>query len=198
MDDRTTGPVAELDRRFSSPDATPAPWAAARDLLATAKVYWLSTVRPDGRPHVTPIAAVWLDEAICFVTGREERKAKNLAANPRCAVTTGCKEFAGLDVVIEGEVVPVGDAARLRRLADNFAAKYGGLFRFVVRDGALYQEGGEGAGLVYEVAQNAVFGFAKGETFGQTRWRFARPSRGADGATAPAIGYDEEDACLDR
>ena len=47
-------------------------------------MYWLSTVRPDGRPHVTPLLGIWLDGALYFCTGPDERKAKNLARNPRC------------------------------------------------------------------------------------------------------------------
>lgn len=60
------GPTAELDPQFSSPDATPTPWAVARGHLEKAEIYWLSTVRPDGRPHVTPVVAVWLDGALYF------------------------------------------------------------------------------------------------------------------------------------
>jgi nitroimidazol reductase NimA-like FMN-containing flavoprotein (pyridoxamine 5'-phosphate oxidase superfamily) len=72
-------PITELEPQFSSDDATATPWAEAREVLAAAKVYWLSTVRPDGRPHVTPTAAVWLDDALYFSTGQAERKARNLA-----------------------------------------------------------------------------------------------------------------------
>ena len=42
-----------------------------------------------GRPHVTPLLAIWLDSALCFCTGASERKAKNLALNPHCIRTTG-------------------------------------------------------------------------------------------------------------
>lgn len=56
-------PVAELDARFSSDGATRTGWAEARRRLEDAEVYWLSTVRPDGRPHVTPLLSVWLDGA---------------------------------------------------------------------------------------------------------------------------------------
>src|SRR5918998_116811 len=98
-----TEPVAELERQFSSDDATATPWAEARERLAAAKVYWLSTVRPDGRPHVTPVAAVWLDDALYFCTGQTERKAKNLALNSHCVITTGCNVLEGLDLVVEGD-----------------------------------------------------------------------------------------------
>jgi nitroimidazol reductase NimA-like FMN-containing flavoprotein (pyridoxamine 5'-phosphate oxidase superfamily) len=165
-------PAAELEPHFSSDDATATPWAEARERLATAKVYWLSTVRPDGRPHVTPVAADWLDDALYFTTGQTERKAKNLALNPRCVVTTGCNVLEGLDVVVEGDAVRVTDEARLRRLADGYVAKYDQLFRFTVRDGAFYLEGGETEVLVYELAPTRAFGFGKGESFSQTRWRF--------------------------
>ena len=83
--------------------------------LQGAEVYWLSTVRPDGRPHVTPLLGVWLDGALYFCTGPTERKAKNLAQNPNCAVTTGRNGLAdGLDLVVEGAAAEVRDGAELR------------------------------------------------------------------------------------
>jgi len=112
-------PAAELDPQFSDPNATPTPWVEAREQLERAKAYWLSTVRPDGRPHVTTIAAVWVDGALHFTTGQTECKAKNLAHNANCVVTTGTSAFDGLDVVVEGEAVRVTDEARLQRLADG-------------------------------------------------------------------------------
>ena len=165
-------PITELETQFSSNDATATPWAEAREILAAAKVYWLSTVRPDGRPHVTTIAAVWLDDALYFSTGQSERKARNLEQNTHCVVTTGCNELEGLDVVVESDAVRVTDEARFQRLADEYFAKYGELFRFTVRDGGFYIEGSETEVLVYEVAPAKAFGFGKGDSFSQTRWRF--------------------------
>jgi nitroimidazol reductase NimA-like FMN-containing flavoprotein (pyridoxamine 5'-phosphate oxidase superfamily) len=74
-------PETELSA-FSSPGANPTAWAQGRTDLEGAEVYWLSTVRPDGRPHVTPLLGAWLDGALYFCTGPNERKAKNLAENP--------------------------------------------------------------------------------------------------------------------
>jgi hypothetical protein len=37
-----------------------------------AEVHWLSTVRPDGRPHVAPLIAVWVDDALVFCTVRAQ------------------------------------------------------------------------------------------------------------------------------
>ena len=165
-------PTGELDPRFSDANATPTPWAEARDQLERAKAYWLSTVRPDGRPHVTTVAAVWVDGALHVTTGRSERKARNLAENVHCVVTTGTDRFDGLDVVVEGEAALVTDEARLQRLADAYVAKYDQLFVFQVRDGALWIEGSEDPGLAYEVRATRAFGFAKGDPFSQTRWLF--------------------------
>jgi nitroimidazol reductase NimA-like FMN-containing flavoprotein (pyridoxamine 5'-phosphate oxidase superfamily) len=160
-----------LDRRFSSDDATTTPWTEGRQVLEKAEVYWLTTVRPDGRPHVTPLIAVWQDGALYFCTGPTERKAKNLTQNAHVVITTGCNALnEGLDLVVEGDAVEVSDEARLQQLADRYAAKYEG-WHFSVRDGAFYNEEG-GRALVFEVAPKTAFGFGKGEPFSQTRWRF--------------------------
>lgn len=167
-----TDPVAELDARFSSDDAAPIAWAEACRRLREAQLYWLSTVRPDGRPHVTPLLSVWLDGALFFCTGPAERKAKNLARNPQCILMTGCNTLGGgLDIVVEGEATTVRDDAELRRIAVAYEVKYGSDWRFTVQDGAFRNQAG-GEALVYEVAPSTVFGFGKGESFSQTRWRF--------------------------
>ena len=173
-----TDPVAELDARFSSQGATPRDWSEAEAQLEHAAVFWVSTVRPDGRPHVTPLISVWFEGALFFCTGPDERKGRNLAQNSHCVLTTGCNAIdEGLDVVVEGDAERVTEDAKLRRIADAYVSKYGNDWRFVVRDGAFVHEGAhEGStALVYEVAPRTVFGFGKGKEFSQTRWRFQRP-----------------------
>ncbi len=165
-------PVAELEPQFSSSDVVLTPWAEARGRLEQAEVYWLATVRPDGHPHVTPMLSVWLDGALYFCTGQSERKAKNLARNAHCVLTTGCNALnEGLDLAVEGKAVRVSDAASLQRIADVYESKYGSNWRFAVRDGTFHGDAGNIA-LVYEVAPTTAFGFRKGESFSQTRWRF--------------------------
>ena len=103
-----------------------------------------------------------------FCTGATERKGKNLAQNAHCVVTTGCNVVEGVDVILEGDAVPVSDDATLQAVADQYVAKYD--WKYEVRDGAFYQEGNRAD--VYKIAPIKAFGFSKGETFGQTRWRF--------------------------
>ena len=162
-----------LDPQFSSPDATPTPWQEALAGLEGAKTYWLTTVRPDGRPHATTIAGVWLDGAVHFVTGRSERKAKNLAAgNANVLVITGATGWDGLDVVVEGEARQVSDPDSLARLAEAFTQKYDDFFGLRVHDGRLEGAGTTDELLAFEVYGSKAFGFGKGASFSQTRWRF--------------------------
>jgi nitroimidazol reductase NimA-like FMN-containing flavoprotein (pyridoxamine 5'-phosphate oxidase superfamily) len=164
-------PVAELDKHFSSDEAQPTPWSEATRELESAEVFWLSTVRPDGRPHVTPLLAVWADDALHFCTGPEERKAKNLERNAHCILTTGRNSLhEGIDIVVEGDAVVVSDESRLRRLAAAYESKYGQDWHFDVREGAFHHTAG-GRALVYRVVAAKAFGFRKG-VYGQTRWRF--------------------------
>jgi hypothetical protein len=132
-------------------------------------------VRPDGRPHVTPLIAVLLSDALYFCTGASERKAKNLAHNAHCILTTGCNALGeGLDLVVEGDARRVTDDATLRRVADAYESKYGSDWRFAVRDGAFHHRGGhqDVPVLVYELAPRKALGFGKGNVYSQTRWRF--------------------------
>jgi hypothetical protein len=162
-----------LDPRFSSEDATPTPWSVARDQMQGAKTYQLTTIRGDGRPHQTTIAGIWLDDAFSFTTSEGEQKAHNIAAgNHHVIVTAANSGWDGMDVVLEGEAVELTDVDRLNRLADAFRTKYDDWFGFRVADGRFTSEGGIGKSLVFDVRARKAFGFTKGDTFSQTRWRF--------------------------
>jgi hypothetical protein len=160
---------------FSQPNATPTPWAVGLEQIIDADTFWLSTVRPDGRPHVTPLIAVWHGDAIWFTTGPDERKAKNLAENSSCVLTTGRSDLVdgGLDIVLEGTAEQVTNEAELQPIAEAFAAKYGTkIWNFVVRDGAFSDREMGGRAIVFRVQPVRGLGFRKGETFSQTTWSF--------------------------
>jgi general stress protein 26 len=163
-------PVTTLDARFSDPDAVATDWAATRRALETAELFWISTVRADGRPHVTPLVAVWLDDALHFATGPDEQKALNLRRNSHVILMTGCNRWdEGVDMVVEGDAVRVDDDKVLERLAEAWTSKWDGRWRFEVRDGCFHHE--PGAALVFRVAPAKILAFGKG-TFSQTRHRF--------------------------
>ncbi len=163
-------PVAE--QRVSADDARPLPtWAEARRQLAAAETYWLATVRPDGRPHVMPVLAVWLEGAVYFCAGVTTRKARNLARDAHCVLTAASHR---LHLVMEGTGAPVRDEATLQRVAAAYASKYD--WPVTVRDGAFSADGAPTAGPppydVYAVAPTLAFAFGTDESVGATRWRF--------------------------
>lgn len=166
-------PVTELSTDFSSEEAVPTEWARGRRDLQEAEIYWLSKVRPDERPHVTPLLAIWLDGALYFCTGESERKARNLALNPHCVITTGRNTLDGVDIVVEGQAIRVSDRAELAEVAGTFGSKYGA--HFTSPEGNWFGLGDTirgGGVLVFRVPPSTAFGFGKGTPSSQTRWRF--------------------------
>ncbi len=168
-------PLTELHPGFSSPGASATDWAQGRRTIEVAPVFWLSTVRPDGRPHVTPLLAVFLDDAMYFCTGAKERKAKNLEGNRHCILTTGRNGLdGGLDVVVEGAAAEVSDSVELAAVAAGYEAKYGE--HFTAPEGTWFGLGEairNGGVLVFRVVPTTVLGFARGDEFSQTRWSFS-------------------------
>jgi nitroimidazol reductase NimA-like FMN-containing flavoprotein (pyridoxamine 5'-phosphate oxidase superfamily) len=167
-------PVTKLDQRYSQPDAAAAGWDETRTVLEEAELFWISTVRADGRPHVTPLVAVWVDGALHFCTGAQEQKFLNLTANPHVVLTTGCNRWdGGLDVVVEGQAVQTTDEATLTRLAEAWGTKWDGRWRFMARDGAFTDsDDGQGRAEVFSVTPVKIYAHAKGEPFGATTHRF--------------------------
>ncbi|MFI5755435.1 pyridoxamine 5'-phosphate oxidase family protein [Streptomyces sp. NPDC051569] len=164
-------PRTELDARYGEPGAPATAWSEAVARLTEAEVFWLTTVRPGGRPHVTPVMAIWTDGALYFCTGGEERKAANLAKNQEVVLTTGVNALrGGLDLVVEGTAVRVTDDGLLKALSRAWEGKYGRDWHFDVQDGGFVGEAGNLA-LVFEVAPRTVFGFGKAP-YSQTRWQF--------------------------
>src|SRR3954465_13398510 len=114
----TTG---HIDPRYGDASAAAPPGDTVERLLPDAQLYWIVTVRTDGRPHAVPLVGVWHDGAFAFCTGAEEQKTRNLDANPSVAVTPGSPGAGGgstgTDVVVEGTAVRVTDPPALRELA---------------------------------------------------------------------------------
>jgi uncharacterized pyridoxamine 5'-phosphate oxidase family protein len=169
-----TTPVTNLDQRYSDTDARAIGWEETRRLLETAELSWISTVRADGRPHVTPLIAVWVESALYFHTGAGEQKFANLCANPNVVLTTGCNRWdEGIDVVVEGTAVHVTDGKLLTRIAEAFAAKWDGRWQLAARNGRFYNRtAGDWPSEVFGVKPAKVFAHAKGEPFGATTHKF--------------------------
>ncbi|MFJ7299502.1 pyridoxamine 5'-phosphate oxidase family protein [Streptomyces sp. NPDC099088] len=176
-------PVTELDARYSSA-LSPRPgaeevvatdWAEARRELGAAEIFWLSTVRPDGRLHVTPVIAAWHEGVLYFSTGPAEQKAKNLAHHGHCALTTGTNSLAeGLDLVIEGTAERVADPAALEEVIIAYEGKYGA--HITSPEGTFHGMSDafrKGDVAVFAVAPSTAYGFGRDDgVFTHTRWSF--------------------------
>jgi general stress protein 26 len=167
----SANPTAKFDSRFSDPEAGPTAWEDVARVLEEAELYWLTTVRADGRPHVTPLVGVAEGEAVHFCTGVGEQKARNLEHSRQVALTTGTNTWAeGLDVVVEGTAVRITDRDELQRIADAYEAKYGSVWHFDVVDGGFGTEG-EDLGAVFRLEPAKVLAFAK-QPHAHTSYRF--------------------------
>ncbi len=171
-------PQATLDPRFGAPDAPAAPWPDVEQVLRTQQMACLSTVRPDGRPHVTPLVFVWVPGTSSdgwpgrlFVhTGEGEQKTVNLAANPACALVLAQPGWeTGLDVVVEGAARRVDDLADARLFAAALAAKNPD-WTYEVDDVGLVDPASERRPVVLEVVVAKVLAFGRGERTAQTRF----------------------------
>ena len=137
------------------------PWSWATERLVKARTYWVATTRPDGAPHAMPVWGVWLDDAFCFSTGNQSRKARNLAGNPRCVIAC---ELGEDQIIVEG----VAEIRLGAEFNSHFAQAYGPKYDWDM-------EGFDEP--VYTVRATVVFGFtsAAGEFTGTaTRWTFDR------------------------
>lgn len=163
-------PDTTIDSRFSDPDATGTSWERTLEVLEAAELFWIFTVRADGRPHVTPLVAVWLDGALHFSTGADEQKAVNLRGDQHVILMTGCNSWeSGVDVVLEGDAVLVTADRQLQRLAEAWTAKWDGRWQFEARNGSFHH--GAGEALVFSVTPAKVLAFGKG-SFSHTRHLF--------------------------
>ncbi len=172
----TSGTVSPL---YGHP-ATPAPdWSDIERRLTEAALYWMVTVRHDGRPHAVPLCGVWRDGAFFFCTGDAEQKMRNLEHDPHVVVTAGPLGAdgwgSGKDIAVEGVAERVDDMTLLAELAEEWRTKYDGDWVFEARDGRFFEVSDQGDGtddgaVVFRVPPAKVLVF--GDEHGQTTYRF--------------------------
>lgn len=172
MTERTPVETTNLDR-YGSPTL---PWSRPRDLLAAETPapdipFFLGTVRPDGRPCSAGIGAVWHDGDLCFTSGADTRKSRNLGTNPACTISV---RLPSIDLVIEGEAARVTDAPTLERIAARY--RDGGWPAEVAGDAFTAPYSAPSAGPppwhLYRFRIDTAFGVATAEPYGATRWWF--------------------------
>jgi hypothetical protein len=163
----------------------PIEWQRVRDVLTSEitqgpdaggpnrHTVWLTTINPDGSPHVTPVGFVQLDGVWYFTSGPGTCKSRNLAADPRCVVSVAMHPF---DLVLEGSVARVTDADELRSVADEYNRE--GWPAQVEGDALTAEYSAPSAGPppwhVYKITPATVFAFGTAEPYGATRFDLTR------------------------
>jgi hypothetical protein len=134
---------------------------------------WLTTLNADGSPHVTAIGALWFDDAYWFETGKGTRKGRNLARDPRCAMSISVRDF---DLVVEGEAHLVTDpalvAAAARRWNDEGWPCRVDETGTAVTAPYSAQSAGRPPWHVYRITPGSAQAVATVEPYGATRWTF--------------------------
>jgi hypothetical protein len=156
--------------------AAPIPWSRALKQLeagAPGGSYWLATTKPDGRPHLAAVGALWVDGKIYFTSSSRTRKGRNLAAKPDCVCSVS---LTGIDLVFEGTAIRITDRPTLLRLAKRYADQ--GWPASVSRDAFTAEYSAPSAGPppwnLYRLRPAIAFGVATAAPFGATRWSFDR------------------------
>jgi Pyridoxamine 5'-phosphate oxidase len=130
---------------------------------------WLTTINPDGSPHVMPVGVSGIDGAQYFTSGPGTRKSRNLARDPRCVISIATHPF---DLVIEGTAERVTDAGELQTVAETYAAQ--GWPARVAGESLTAEFSAPSAGPppwhVYKVVPATVFALGTAQPYGATRF----------------------------
>jgi hypothetical protein len=140
-------------------------WSYVREMMETNMVYWVCSVRPNARPHSSPIWGAWVDDRFYFEGSPETRRGRNIEHNPAVSVHT---ERGDDVVIIEGVAVDIGkpDPELAQRLMAGFE-KYRGKYNYMP-EASNWDEGG-----LYVVNPTTVLAWR--DFFkSATRWRFDR------------------------
>lgn len=167
-----SGVTAEVIATGAAGDIVPIDWDEARHLFAAEGSYWMATTSDDGRPHVRPVLAVWVDGRVYSTTSPTARKGRNLTSRPSAALTA---RTPTMDIVVEGPVAWIDDPERLRRIGAAYQDKYrwpvtvvGNAFN------APYAAptAGRPPYQVYELTPAVVYAFGTGDNLGERSTRF--------------------------
>lgn len=152
----------ERERSLVPDESKTTSWNMARERLANPenpRTSWLATTRPDGRPHLMPVNAFWIDGALHIVAGEGTRKARDLDADGRCVVGMSSTTLPSIDMVVEGRADPLTDDDAVRRVAEVLIA---GGWPLEVKGAKVYGPNAPTAGpppyTIFRIVPSRVFG----------------------------------------
>lgn len=170
-------------RNLDMYDAPPIEWAKVASVIAgdldqepdaggpNRHTSWLTTINPDGSPHVTPVGAIPLGGVWYFTSGPGTRKSRNLATDARCVVNIATHPF---DLVLEGTAARTVDDGELQTVCAEYAK--GGWPARVEDDAFTAEFSAPSAGpppwYLYRFTPSTVFAFGTADPYGAARFDF--------------------------
>jgi hypothetical protein len=169
------------ERNLDGYGAPPIEWARVAEVLDSTLTQtpetggpnrhttWLTTINPDGSPHVMPLGAGNVNGNWYFTSGPGTRKSRNLARDPRCVISVATEPF---DLVFEGTAERVTDAAELQAMADHCVAE--GWPASVAGDALTAEFSAPSAGpppwYVYRITPVTVYALGTADPYGAARF----------------------------
>ena len=117
------------------PDLTHPKNAHADQRLRTDPLIWLTTVRPDGRPHMVAVWFLWDGEKFLIFSQPNTQKLRNLQHNSHVTLALDNTHSGGDVIVIDGEAELITNPDVNATLA-GFAQKYDAFLKRTGTDAA--------------------------------------------------------------
>jgi PPOX class probable F420-dependent enzyme len=110
---------------------------AVRTLFEGPNYGHIATVLPDGAPHSVPVWVGIEGDRIAFFTGEHTRKARNVAADPRVALSIVGHDNPYRMAAVRGSVAEVVRGDPAMEIVDRISHKYTGQ-PFAIRSMTVY------------------------------------------------------------
>lgn len=151
----------------------PADWMTVTERLRAADgVFWLSTTRPGGAPHVRPLFAAWGGTSFFVASRADAAKSRHLDL---AGVGTISSDIGSLHLVVEGRVHRVRGGDGMARASAAMADVFGWPTRVegdqLDADYSAPTSGGPPFS-VYELIPSTAYGFPTRDEVEPTRWTF--------------------------
>jgi PPOX class probable F420-dependent enzyme len=96
--------------------------------LRSELIIWLSTVRPDGRPHLVPVWFLWDGATFLIFSQPKDLKLRNLRHSPNVVLALETRDQGNEVVLIEGQAA-VLEGSTLKTTMPEYAGKYDALMK---------------------------------------------------------------------
>jgi hypothetical protein len=162
----------------AEPGTEPLSWDQVRQSLGAERSYWVATAGRGDRPHVRPVLAVWVRDAIYSTTSLGARKGRNLERHRACSLAA---RAPSIDIVVEGPASWVDDRHLVEEIASAYDSKYGWPVTITKDNMFDAPYGAPTAGpppyRVYEITPRLVYAFGTGDNLGVRSTRFHFPAK---------------------